>query len=259
MDNYTLITGASSGIGYELAKEFGRNNHNLVIIARNKEKLEELANYLITKFKIKVIVVVADLTIDEDINKIFEMTKQLNINILCNNAGIGDYGTFLESDINKISKMLDLNIKSLIKLTYHYGNLMKKKKNGKILNIASIGSFVPGPMMACYYATKSFVLSFTESLSIELKKDNINVCACCPGPTSTNFFKNATNQDIDLLKSIKANSAQELAKLIYTNLMKNKIVYIPFLKNKLAVFGTRLISRKTLRKITNKIQNNRTK
>lgn len=261
MDNYTLITGASSGIGYELAKEFARHHHNLVIIARNEEKLEDLAKKLIVEFKIKVLVIQADLTKEEDIDKIFKLTSEhhINVDILCNNAGVGDYGAFLESDINKISKMIDLNIKSLIKLTYHYGNLMKEQKSGKILNIASIGSFVPGPLMASYYASKAFVLSFTESLSIELEKENIIVCACCPGPTSTNFFKNASSQDIDLLKSIKANSAEDVAIRTYHSLMKNKIVYVPFLKNKLAVFSTRLISKKTLRKITNKIQNNRKK
>lgn len=260
-NNYTLITGASSGIGYELSLKFGENHHNLVICARNKEKLENLSNLLQTKYKIKVLVVVADLTVDADINRLFNTLEENNIfiDILCNNAGFGDYGDFLDSDIIKIDKMIELNIKSLIKLSYHFGNLMKINKNGRIINIASIGSFVPGPKMAVYYATKAFVLSFSESLSLELKNDNIKVCALCPGPTKTNFFNNVTTNELDLLKSIKANDAKDLASRAYKNCMKNKTVYIPFTKNKLAIFGTRLISRKKLRKIAYKIQCNRVK
>lgn len=258
MDKYTLITGASSGIGYELALKFGENHHNLVLVARNKEKLNELAKYLSDSYFVKVQVICCDLTIDEDIEKLFALTKNYNINVLCNNAGMGDYGFFLDSDINKVNQMIDLNIKSLVKLTYHYANLMKNEKSGKILNIASIGSFVPGPLMAVYYATKAFVLSFSESLSIELKNDHIQVITSCPGPTKTKFFENASS-DVDLLKGVKANDPKDVASLIYKNLMKNKVVYIPFLKNKLAVFGIRFISRKSLRKIANKIQMNRVK
>lgn len=258
MDKYTLITGASSGIGYELALKFGENHHNLVLIARNKEKLNELAKYLVDSYFVKVQVICCDLTIDEDIEKLFALTKNYNINILCNNAGIGDYGFFLDSDINKINQMIDLNIKSLVKLTYHYANLMKNERSGKILNIASIGSFVPGPLMAVYYATKAFVLSFSESLSIELKKDHIQVITSCPGPTKTKFFEKASS-DVDLLKGVKPSAPNEVASLIYKNLMKNKVVYIPFVKNKLAIFGIRFISRKSLRKIANKIQMNRVK
>lgn len=258
MDKYTLITGASSGIGYELALKFGENHHNLVLVARNKEKLNELAKYLVDSYFVKVQVICCDLTIDEDIEKLFALTKNYNINVLCNNAGIGDYGFFLDSDINKVNQMIDLNIKSLVKLTYHYANLMKNERSGKILNIASIGSFVPGPLMAVYYATKAFVLSFSESLSIELKNDHIQVITSCPGPTKTQFFDKASS-NVDLLKGVKANDPKDVASLIYRNLMKNKVVYIPFLKNKLAIFGIRFISRKSLRKIANKIQMNRVK
>lgn len=261
MNNYTLITGSSSGIGYELALKFAKEGHNLILVSRNEVKLQKLKEEINKKTSIDVIIFPCDLTNNDSINTLFKCFDELNVNvdILCNNAGVGYYGEFLNNEIENTISMIELNITALTRLTYYFGKKMKSKKRGTILNIASVGSFVPGPMFAVYYATKAYVLSFSEALSMELKPYNVNVCTICPGPTNTNFFINASTGQIDLLKKIRSTSPKVVSDFAYNAIKKKTVVGIPCFKNKVSVFFTKYLSRKTVRKIMYKIQTNRAK
>ena len=261
MNNYTLITGSSSGIGYELAIKFAEEGHNLILVSRSETKLQKLKERINEKTSVDVIIFPCDLTNEDSLNRLFKHFDESNenIDILCNNAGVGYYGDFLDSKIENAVSMIALNITALTRLTYYFGHKMKMRNTGTILNIAAVGSFVPGPMFAVYYATKAYVLSFSEALSMELKPYNVNVCTICPGPTNTNFFINASTGQIDLLKRIKPVSPRVVSEFAYNSLKKKKVVGIPCFKNKISVFFTKHLSRKTVRKIMYKIQNNRTK
>lgn len=261
MKNYTLITGCTSGIGKSLAYVFASKKHNLILVSRTEDKLNKLKEELIEKYNIDVFIICKDLLNSGVGKEIFEIItiNKLNIDILVNNAGIGMYGEFLETDILKINNIIDLNIKTLVELSYHFGNFFKAKLEGTIINIASTGAFVPGPYMSCYYASKAFVLSFSEALSLELSKYNINVCCVCPGPTKTEFFEKSCDGKYDLLKNVKYMDSMDVANFIYDSYLKKKVVAIPGFKNKLGIFATRFISRKMTRNILLNIQEKRFK
>ena len=179
----SLITGASGGIGAELARLFAAAGFDLVLVARRKEKLDELKNELESAHKIKVSVFECDLSKDGAAQKVFAFTQEQNISVdvLVNNAGFGDWGLFAECNLEKQNQMIHLNILSLTELTRLFVPQMTERKSGRILNVASIASFMPGPKMSVYYASKAFVRSFTEALSVELKKTGVTVTALCPG------------------------------------------------------------------------------
>lgn len=261
MKNYTLITGCTSGIGKSLAYVFARNNHHLILVSRNINKLNELKEELLSNFNVDIKVLSIDLSETDSALKIYDYTvnNNLNVEIIINNAGSGIYGEFLDNDLNKVHNMLNLNINTLVDMCHYYGNYFKNKKEGTIINIASTGAFVPGPYMAGYYASKAFVLSLSEALSMELKKYNINVCCVCPGPTKTEFFDKSCEGKYDLLKNVKAMNSDEVARIIYKSFLKKKVVTIPGFKNKLGVFGIRFISRRLTRKILYNIQSKRFK
>lgn len=260
-DNYVLITGCTSGIGRALTFKFAENGYNLVLVSRNYNKLISLQNQLDKNYNIKSYVIEQDLSMPNSALSVYQQTKNMNIcvDILCNNAGMGLYGSFDEYDVTRYNEMIQLNISSLMELTYYFVKDMKINNKGKILNIGSTGSFVSGPYMAVYYATKAFVLSFSEAVAMELSQTNINVTCICPGTTKTEFFDKATNCNINLIKDIKTMSSEEVAEFAYHKLMKNKIVAIPGFKNKIAIFSNRLISRKLSRKIVYNIQYKRGK
>lgn len=261
MEKYILITGATSGIGLSLTKVFGEQGYNLVLVSRNEEKLNKLKEELLEQFNIDVTVITQDLSLPNAAFNVYNQVKQKNVNIdiLCNNAGIGLYGDFDEIEVSKYHQLIQLNIVSLMDLSYYFLSDMKKRNQGCIINIGSTGSFVPGPYMAVYYASKAFVLSFTEAISMEVKNTNIKVICVCPGPTNTAFFQNATDKDINLIENIKSMSSDDVAKFIVKSVEKAKVVLIPGFKNKLAIFGTRFISRKLNRKIIYNIQHKRGK
>ena len=191
-----LITGASSGIGCELAKVYAKNNYDLVLVARRIERLKQLKSEIKkSNPKIQVKVIEIDLSKSKSPEDLFLLLKKENIkiDILINNAGMGVYGNFLElsqEEMKKIEKMLNLNMIAIVKLTKIFLNKMKTHKKGAILNVASTAAFQPGgPLMATYYASKSFVLSFSEGIRYELKDTGIKVSTLCPGPTITEFEK----------------------------------------------------------------------
>jgi uncharacterized protein len=228
MNKTALITGASMGIGYELAKEFAKNGNNLVLVARSKDKLDTIAHELIATFGINALVITADLSKNDIAQEIYQELQQRGITIdyLINNAGFGDYGLFAESDWAKEAQMIDLNIKTLTHFCKIFVKDMIKNGSGKIMNVASTAAFQPGPTMAVYYATKSYVLSFSEAISNELEGTGVTVTALCPGPTLSNFQAAANLGESKLVKGKKLPTSAEVAHYGYKALMKGKVVAI---------------------------------
>lgn len=228
----TLITGASSGIGYEMAKVFAEKGHNLVLVARSKDKLQQLSEQLVKLHNIKVYVIEQDLAKPQGSVAVYYRVQELNleVDILVNNAGFGYVGLFHEEELQKDTDMLQVNITALTELTKVFSRDMVEKRSGKILNVASTGSYHPGPFTAVYYATKAYVLSFSEAIARELKPYNITVSAICPGATKTNFAERAGKRD-----NKAAMDPETVARAAYQGLMKKKTVIIPGLPNRLLV------------------------
>ncbi len=245
-----LITGASSGIGYELSKLFAREGYNLVLVARNKQKLEKSADELKEKFGVYVKSISKDLSVAASPKEIFdELQKEsVHIDVLVNNTGFGVYGHFSETDLEKEMKMIQLNLISLTELTKLFLPEMLKQKNGRILNIGSIGSFVPGTLNAVYCATKAYVLSFSEAIAEELNGTGVTVSCLCPGATRTRFTEAAQYLDIRLFK-FGAMEAKTVAEIGYNGLIKGRRVVIPGAYNRLQMFLARFTPRKILAKI----------
>lgn len=226
-----LITGASSGIGRDMAKVLAKIGYDLIIVARRKDLLEELSADLDTN----VIIEVCDVSKKENCMKLFEKYK--DIDILINNAGFGTFGNFDETDLNTELNLIDTNIIGVHILTKLYVTEMAKRDNGKILNVASIAGFMPsGPLMSAYYASKSYVISFSKSINKELKKkkSNVKISILCPGPVNTNF-----NNVAGVKFGIKPLSSEYVAKYAIEKMLKNKEVIIPGIMNKLAVYGAK--------------------
>lgn len=247
--NYTLITGASTGIGYELAKLFAKDRHNLILVARDEGKLETAKNEL-SKYNVEVKILSLDLSKSEDIQGLFnyvEMNK-LNVDILVNNAGIGTFGDFSEIEWVKEEALIDINIKVLTKLTKYFLPKIIECKNGGILNVASTAAFCSGPRMAAYYASKAYVLNLTEAIYEECKDSGISISCLCPGPVKTTFQDKAGIKKSESAKKYLMD-AEEVAKVSYKDFKKGKLIIIPGMKNKLLVIGNKLLPRRISRKI----------
>jgi short-subunit dehydrogenase len=251
-----LITGASGGIGLELARVCASNKINLVLAARSENKLNELATELTTQYGVTVKVIPADLADMNQVQHVYDVCKNENIQIdyLVNNAGFGDFGFFHELDWNKTEKMIDLNITALTKFCRLFIPEMVQRKNGKILNVASTAAFQPGPTMAVYYATKAYVLHFTEALQNELEKTGITVTALCPGATVSGFMETASLQESKLFKGRKLPTSTDVAKFGFDSMMKGKTVAIHGTMNTLMAMGYRFFPRKWIVKVTRMIQ-----
>lgn len=225
-NKFALITGASSGIGKELAKTHARNGGDLVLVARREQELNALKEQLIQENGVQVFTISIDLTEEGAIDYLMKFLKdhQIKIDILMNNAGFGGYGEFINRHIEIDIKMVDLNIKALIELTHAILPMMKYNKSGYILNTASTAGFLPGPLQATYYATKAFVLSFSQAISCELKNSGIYVTALCPGPVKTEFERVAGLEGGNLFKN--ALTAELTAKRAYKAMLNKKTIYI---------------------------------
>lgn len=247
-----LVTGASSGIGLEIAKYLDSLGYEIILVSRDKEKLESVAKILKNKAKI----IVMDLSQVEDIKSLYVLVKNDDIDILVNNAGFGLHGNFVETDLSKELNMIDLNIKAVHILTKLFLKDMKKKNKGYILNVSSSAAFESGPLMATYYSTKSYVYRLTESIWYELKKDksNVKVSCLCPGPVDTNFNKVA-----GVKFSVKPQSPKYVAKYAIDKMLKGKLLIIPGIKMKLSKFFGRFLSDKMLMRITYRIQKKKLK
>ena len=200
-----LITGASSGIGLEFAKVFAKEKNNLVLVARSKDKLEQLASDIRKDYAVQVKVINADLSNMEEVQMVYDTCKAENIEVeyLINNAGFGDFGYFAQSDWKKTEQMIDLNIKSLTKFCRLFIPDMVARKSGKILNVASTAAFQPGPTMAVYFASKSYVLFLSEALYSELQGTGVNVTCLCPGATESGFQQAADMEHSNLFENKK--------------------------------------------------------
>lgn len=222
-----FISGASSGIGEALAEEFAKHKFCLVLTARNKEKLLQIKNNLEKKYQGHILLFAGDLSQKKDRDTLCEKIQKRNIHIdvAVNNAGIGLSGEFLEQSEEKIEEMMILNMETLTMMTKFFLKDMKKRQRGKIINIASTGSYHPGPYTAVYYATKAYVLSFTEAVAMEVKKNHIQVTAVCPGAVKTKFAERAGRRNNSL-----ADTPEKIARHIYQKaVLKNQsIVFVGF-------------------------------
>lgn len=255
-----LITGASAGIGYELAWVFARGGHDLVLVARNEQKLNRLAGEIKSKFDVSVKVLAKDLSLPRSPSEIFIELEQesLPVDILVNNAGFGTYGPFTETSLSDELDMMQLNVASLTHLTKLFLKEMLRRGEGKILNVASTAAFQPGPFMAVYYATKAYVLSFSEALAEELRGTNVTVTCLCPGPTTSEFQKRAGVGNALLMKGRMMDS-KAVAELGYRALMKNKRVAIAGFVNRWLVVAAKLAPRSLVTRILRGLQRDMTK
>ena len=242
-----LITGAGSGIGRDMAIYLASMGYDLILVGRDKKKLEELQNSLNVNSQI----IIADLSDATKVKEVYIMTKNEDIDILINDAGFGAFGMFTETDINDEMDMINTNVVAVHLLTKLFLRDMEKKNSGYIMNVASSAAFGPGPLMATYYATKAYVNNLTEAINEELRraKSNVFVCSLCPGPVDTNF-----NNVAGVKFSVKALTSEEVAHYAIDQMFKKKVVIIPGFKMKLALFGRRFVSRSFIRKITYNIQ-----
>ncbi len=243
MKQNALITGASSGIGKSLAHTFAKNNYDLIIVAERSEELLQTARELRDQYSVEVIEIPKNLT---DENAPYELYSQLQeqkiqVDVLVNNAGEGQKEEFHNSDINKDIYILRLNVEALLRLTKLFIRDMVDRNKGKILNVGSVASFQPGPLLAVYHASKAFVLSFSEAISKELKDTDVTVTVLCPGPTDTKFFKKADMENARILEDGIVMDPDEVAQAGFDALMNDERVIIPGFSNKLLTFTRRLI------------------
>ena len=247
-----LITGASSGIGTELAKLCAANGYGLILVARSGDRLGDLAGSLAKAQGVEARALVADLSDPAAPQSIFERTRGDTVEILINNAGFGLRGPFAETDWAAEARLIQVNVTSLVHLTKVFLPGMLGRRSGRILNVASTAAFVPGPLMSMYYASKAFVLSFSEAVANEVKGSGVTLTVLCPGPTRTAFFEAAGITDSNLLKR-SSMSAEEVARIGYRAMMAGKTEVIAGARNRWLMRGTRLAPRGMLAAVTRRL------
>lgn len=247
-----LITGASSGIGKSLAHLFAKDGANIILAARSTEKMETIKKELEEKYHSTIFVYTCDLSNPKSAKELFQFTKEKNlvVDVLVNNAGFGNLGAFAETPLQEEFDMIQLNITALTILCKLFVKEMVQRKSGKILNVASTAAFQPGPFMAVYFATKSYVLFLTEALAEELRGTNVHVSALCPGPTDTGFQERAFSKTQPTWKYM---DVETVAQVAYEGLKKNKTIIIPGFRNKLLAFAIRFTPRKLAVKVLRSI------
>lgn len=251
--SYTLITGASAGIGSVFAKQLAEQGQNLILSARRKEKLDELAGELSRQYKVNVETISADLAKPEGSRDLAEAITQKGwqVNGLINNAGFGDRGLFSDLSLERQIQMIQLNVTSLIDLTHRLLPNIRQQKNAFIINVASTAAFQAGPNMAIYYATKAFVLSFSEALHEELKTENITVSTLCPGATESEFAQEANMTNTKLFKA----GAMTAEAVVKKSLKKrHKAIVITGSKNIFGVWSGKVSPRSVTRKLAGWLQ-----
>jgi uncharacterized protein len=228
-----LITGASSGIGYELAKLFAKDKVTLLLVARNRARLQQVADELTRDFGISARALALDLTLRDAPQELFQQcaTAGIAIDTLVNNAGFGKFGKFDEISWEESLAQIQLNVMALTHLTKLFLTPMLERRAGRIMNVASTAGFQPGPLMAVYYATKAYVISFSEALANELDGTGVSVTCFCPGATDTNFQKRANLEDSRLFKQIGPMHVKDVARDGYDGMMKGKTLVISGLRN----------------------------
>ena len=249
-----MITGGSSGIGRDIAINLAKLNYDLILVGRNKEALEEVKSSINNKVRVKIIVV--DLSNLQKVKELYVLTKNDDIDILVNNAGFGVFGEFSSIDLNTELNMLDVNIRAVDMLTKFYLKDMIKKDKGIILNVASSAAFMAGPMLSSYYATKSYVYRLSLAINEELRrrKSKVTISVLCPGPVDTNF-----NNRAGVSFKIKALSSSYVARYAVEKMLKGKTIIIPGFKMKLVKFGVRFLPDKFVTRINYNIQKKKAK
>lgn len=247
-----LVTGASSGIGYEISKYLSSKGYDIIAVARDETKLEKLRRECSTNVETYI----ADLSNKEKVKELYEYVKDKDIEVLVNNAGFGAFGTFENIDFDFQMQMIDVNIKALHMLIYMFLKDMKRKNKGYILNIGSIAGFLPGPLMTEYYATKSYVLRLTQGINKELKKakSNVSISVCCPGPVATNF-----NNVAGVKFALRAKTSDFVAKKAVDGMFKRKEIICPGISEKFVKLARKFVSDKILAEISFHMQKKKDK
>ena len=231
-----LITGASSGIGRDIAREFAKRNYDIILIARNIERLESLKKELVEEYKVKAEYDSVDLTDRKACIELYEKYK--DIDVLINNAGLGDFGLFDKTELEKDFCLIDTNVTAMHILSKLYLKTFKEKNEGRILNVASIAGFLPGPLMATYYATKNYIVRLSEAIREELNKEksNVQISILCPGPVKTNF-NNVANVKFEL----SSLSSEYVARYTVDKFLKGKFYIVPGFMIKCGKFLSKLV------------------
>lgn len=247
-----LITGASSGIGRDMAKILSARGYDLILVARRKDLLEQLKSELNTEVEI----ITMDISSTFNCMKLYNKVKKQDIDIVINNAGFGTFGNFSETNMNKELDMIDLNIKAVHSLTKVFLQDFKEKNKGYILNVASLAAFQAGPLMATYYATKAYVLRLTEAIYEELRREesNVYIGALCPGPVDTGF-----NDVAGVQFGVKALNSYDVANYAINKMFKRKLIIVPGLSTKLVYYFGNFIPRKVKLKVAYNIQKKKEK
>lgn len=250
MAQVALITGASVGLGEQFAQRFARDGYDVVLVARNAARLEAVAERLRFQ-KVKAHVLPFDLSQPTAPQALFDAVAErgLEVEFLVNNAGFGSNGAFLELDVNKEAEMIDLNCTALVRLTHLFAGPMKARKAGRILNIASTAAFQPGPFMATYYATKAFVVSFSEALAYELKDTGVTVTCYCPGATHTEFAKRSGNDRSALFRRPGVAKAEDVVSEAYDSMMRGDVLGVHGVLNWVMAEAVRFSPRAVVRAI----------
>ncbi|MFZ0076104.1 MAG: SDR family oxidoreductase [Exiguobacterium undae] len=255
MRKTVLITGVSGGIGKELADRFARDGYEMVLVARSKAKILELATYYQMTYGVGVTVIAKDVAAPGVPQEIFDELRQKKIQVdyLINNAGFGLFGPFTETDLEEETNMIDVNIKALTIMTKLFLPGMVKRNQGGVMNVSSMVGFFPGPLMSVYHVTKAYVLSFTEALENEVSGTNVTVTALCPGLTATGFADRASMEKSNMLQG-KVMEAGEVADIGYRGFLKGETLIIPGTQNRIFSFVPRFLPRKQITRIIRKMQ-----
>jgi uncharacterized protein len=240
-----LVTGASSGIGLELTKLFAKDEYSLVLVSRNHDALSKLGEELRKQNDVPITLIAKDLSVSSTPEEIYNELEEhaIQVDVLVNCAGLGASGFFSEIDPTTEASMIEVNVIALTKLTRLFLKGMLKRRRGGILNVASTAAFQPGPLMAVYYATKAYVLSFSEALAEEVRESGVVVTALCPGPTRTSFQTKAGTEQSRLFRGRGILDAETVARVGYEGFKNRKTVIIPGFINRLRAFGVRLAPR----------------
>jgi short-subunit dehydrogenase len=256
---FALVTGASRGIGLALAKVIARNKYDLILVARQQDALEAAAGMIEGKFGVRALVIPADLSRPEAPRELFESVRaqSIDVELLVNNAGFGLGGEFLETDLDRELDMIEVNISAVTQLTKLFGGAMVKRRRGHIMNVASTAGFQPGPLMSVYYATKAYVLSFSQAIAEELRNTGVTVTALCPGATATDFADTAEISNTRLFRKLGVADPEPVAEYGYKAMMRGERVAIPNWRDKLMVQSERFAPRRLLTMIVRKVQESR--
>lgn len=253
---YAVVTGATSGIGLEFARLFAGDGIHLILVARSKQELQHVAKELTDAFAVDVRTLSLDLSVQEQTERLpaYVHEQNLHVSYLINNAGFGDYGKFIQTSWHKERDMIALNIVSLTYLSKVFAEKFAHAGYGHIVNVASTAAFQPGPLMAVYFATKSYVLHFSEAIATELRGSGVRVTALCPGPTASKFQEAAAMTESKLVQGKKLPTAAQVAHYGYKAMKRGKVVAIHGTSNKISTYAVRFLPRRTVRAIVHRAQ-----